>query len=81
MWTPEESAKIQAIAKETVPGITTMALPQGLQIEKGPDGVFEYIIEKLPGLTGSWGIHDSIERISSSYNLSLSIIYVMIILV
>ena len=52
MWTPEESAKIQAIAKETVPGIATMALPQGLQVEKGPDGVFDYIIEKLQGLLG-----------------------------
>lgn len=49
----EESAKIQAIAKETVPGITTMALPQGLQVEKGPDDVFNYILEKLPGLIGS----------------------------
>jgi hypothetical protein len=53
MWTPEESAKIQSIAKETVPGITTIALPQGLQVEKGPDGVFDYIIEKLPGLIGN----------------------------
>jgi len=50
MWTPEESTRIQAIAKETVPGITTMALPQGLQVEKGPDGVYQYIIEKLPSL-------------------------------
>lgn len=53
MWTPEESDKIQAIAKETVPGITTMALPEGLQVEKGPDGVFIYIMEKLPGLIES----------------------------
>jgi hypothetical protein len=53
MWTPEESGRIQVIAKETVPGITTMALPQGLQVEKGPDGVFDYIIEKLPGLIGN----------------------------
>ncbi len=53
MWTPEESAKIQATAKEAVPGITTMALPQGLQVEKGPDGVFDYIMEKLPSLLGS----------------------------
>lgn len=53
MWTPEESTKIQAIAKETVPGITTMALPQWLQLEKGPDGVFEYIKEKLPSLIDS----------------------------
>lgn len=53
MWTLEESARIQAIAKVTVPGITTMALPQGLQVEKGPDGVFDYIIEKLPNLLGN----------------------------
>ena len=50
MWTPEESARILAIARETVPGIKTMALPQGLQVEKGPDAVVEYIIEKWPGL-------------------------------
>jgi len=53
MWTPEESGRIQAVAKDAVPGITTMALPQGLQVEKGPDGVLEYIMEKLPSLIGS----------------------------
>lgn len=53
MWTPEESDRIQAIAKETVPGIKTMALPQGLQVERGPDAVVEYIEEKFPGLVGS----------------------------
>jgi hypothetical protein len=47
MWTPEESTKILAIARETVPGITAMALPEG------PDGVFDYIMEKLPGLIDS----------------------------
>ncbi|KAL5347843.1 hypothetical protein ACLOAV_007253 [Pseudogymnoascus australis] len=50
MWTPEESDRIQAIARETKPGIKTMALPQGLQVEKGPDAVVEYIKEKWPGL-------------------------------
>jgi hypothetical protein len=30
-----------------------MALLQGLQVEKGPDGVFDYIIEKLPSLIGN----------------------------
>jgi hypothetical protein len=50
MWTPEESTHIQALAKELVPGIKTMALPQGLQVEKGPDAVVDYIKEKLPGL-------------------------------
>jgi hypothetical protein len=53
MWTPEESTKILAIARETVPGITAMALPEGLQVAKGPDGVFDYIMEKLPGLIDS----------------------------
>ena len=48
MWTPEESQEIQAIAKEKRPGIKTMALPQGLQVERGPDGVFEYLMEKVP---------------------------------
>ncbi|KFY10668.1 hypothetical protein V491_07535 [Pseudogymnoascus sp. VKM F-3775] len=53
MWTLEESNRIQAIARETVPGIKTMALPQGLQVEKGPDAVVEYIIEKWPGLVAA----------------------------
>jgi len=53
MWTPEQSGEIQAIARETVPGVKTMALPQGLQVERGPDAVVEYIIEKLPGLIGA----------------------------
>jgi hypothetical protein len=53
MWTPEESAEIQAIAKEKKPGIKTMALPQGLQVERGPDGVFEWLMEKLPAFVES----------------------------
>ncbi|KFY16354.1 hypothetical protein V492_01396 [Pseudogymnoascus sp. VKM F-4246] len=53
MWTKEESDRIQAIARETLPGIKTMALPQGLQVEKGPDAVVEYIIEKWPGLVAA----------------------------
>jgi hypothetical protein len=52
MWTPEESTRIQEIAKETVPGIKAMALPYGLQVNRGPDAVVEYIKEKLPGLVG-----------------------------
>jgi uncharacterized heparinase superfamily protein len=53
MWTPEQAEEIQAVAKEARPGIKTMALPQGLQVERGPDAVVEYIIEKLPGLIES----------------------------
>ena len=29
------------------------ALPRGLQVERGPDGVFEYIMEKLPAFIES----------------------------
>ena len=52
MWTPEQAAEIQSIAKETKPDIKTMALPQGLQVQRGPDAVVEYIIEAWPGLVG-----------------------------
>ncbi|CZT45862.1 uncharacterized protein RSE6_06218 [Rhynchosporium secalis] len=50
MWTKDESDEILRIAKETVPVIKTMAIPQGLQVEKGPDAVVEYLKEKWPGL-------------------------------
>ena len=48
MWTPEESAKIQEIARSVVPDIKTHAIPQGLQVQRGPDAVVEYMKEKLP---------------------------------
>ncbi|KAK3393783.1 hypothetical protein B0H63DRAFT_555102 [Podospora didyma] len=50
MWTPEESQKIIAIAKGIVPNLRTFSLPQGLQVDKGPDAVVEYIKEHLPSL-------------------------------
>lgn len=46
MWTPEESEEIQKIARDTVPGIKTMAIPHGLQVEKGPDAVVEFLKER-----------------------------------
>jgi hypothetical protein len=52
MWTPEEARQIIAIAKEIVPGLKTFSLPQGLQVDKGPDAVVEYIKENLPTLLG-----------------------------
>jgi hypothetical protein len=52
MWTPEEAQKITYIAKGIVPNLKTFSLPQGLQVEKGPDAVVEYIKENLPGLLG-----------------------------
>ncbi|KAJ2893839.1 hypothetical protein MKZ38_008196 [Zalerion maritima] len=53
MWTPEQAQAIVKSAKEAKDGeLLTFSLPQGLQVEKGPDGVFEYILENLPSLLG-----------------------------
>lgn len=53
MWTKHESDEIQRIARETVPGIKTLAIPQELQVEKGPDAVVEFVKEKWPRLVGN----------------------------
>jgi hypothetical protein len=53
MWTKEESDEIQRIAKETVLGIKTMAIPEGLQVEKGPDAVVTFLKEQWPALVES----------------------------
>ena len=45
--------EIVGIAKAIVPGIKTFSIPQGLQVEKGPDAVVEYIEENLPALLDS----------------------------
>ncbi|KAK1780123.1 hypothetical protein QBC45DRAFT_409765 [Copromyces sp. CBS 386.78] len=51
MWTPEEAQQIIAIAKGVVgEDLKTFSLPQGLQVNKGPDAVVEYIKENLPSL-------------------------------
>ncbi|KUJ12307.1 uncharacterized protein LY89DRAFT_592863 [Mollisia scopiformis] len=50
MWTIEESEEIQRIAREIVPGVRTMAIPHGLQVEKGPDAVVEFLKERWPQL-------------------------------
>lgn len=50
MWTPEESARIQETAREIVPNIKTHAIPQGLQVERGPDAVVEYLEQQIPSL-------------------------------
>jgi hypothetical protein len=53
MWTKEESDEIQRIAREIVPGIRTMAIPQGLQVEKGPDAVVDFVKGKWPSLVAA----------------------------
>ena len=50
MWKPSEAEEIQTIARSLVPGIITHAIPEGLQVAKGPDGVFEHLMETIPKL-------------------------------
>lgn len=52
MWTPEESETVFATAKTIVPGIKTHAIPQDLQVQKGPDAVVEHLEEQIPWLLG-----------------------------
>lgn len=53
MWTAEQASAVMAQAREVNPAVKTLALPQGLQVERGPDAVVEYIKEQLPRLFGS----------------------------
>jgi len=50
MWSPEESLKVRTEAEQLVPGLKTFAIPQGLQVERGPDAIVEFLVENLPGL-------------------------------
>ncbi|KAF2821380.1 hypothetical protein CC86DRAFT_331896 [Ophiobolus disseminans] len=50
MWTPDEAAKIRKIAEKERPGIKTHAIPEGLQVERGPDAIVEYLLDVVPGL-------------------------------
>jgi len=50
MWSPSEAEQIQSTARSIVPNIKTHAIPQGLQVERGPDAVVEYLKEQIPGL-------------------------------
>jgi hypothetical protein len=50
MWTPEQSKIALDAAREVNPKVKTLALPPGLQVNRGPDVVVDYIKEKLPEL-------------------------------
>ncbi|KAK8870092.1 hypothetical protein IAR55_000662 [Kwoniella newhampshirensis] len=47
MWTPEQQAEIQQIAKDTIPEIKTHAIPSGLQQQVGVEGVIRYLVERI----------------------------------
>ncbi|KAK7181597.1 hypothetical protein DPSP01_011400 [Paraphaeosphaeria sporulosa] len=53
MWSPEEAKKIRAIAERERSGIKTHAIPQGLQVERGPDAIVEYLLQNVPPLLDS----------------------------
>lgn len=53
MWTSEEAEKIQSLARSIVPDIKTHAIPTGLQVDRGPDAIVEYLVEKVPPLLDS----------------------------
>jgi hypothetical protein len=50
MWTAEQAAEIHAIARSIRPDIKLHAIPAGLQVERGPDAVVEYLLENVPAL-------------------------------
>ncbi|EPS29611.1 hypothetical protein PDE_04561 [Penicillium oxalicum 114-2] len=53
MWTDEEAKQIHQIARSIVPNIKLHAIPTGLQVERGPDAIVEYLCEKVPPLLES----------------------------
>ncbi|KAL4884396.1 hypothetical protein BJY04DRAFT_7665 [Aspergillus karnatakaensis] len=50
MWSPEEAQQIHSIARSIKPNIKLHAIPQGLQVERGPDAIVEYLLENVPPL-------------------------------
>jgi hypothetical protein len=46
-WSPEQQEQIQRIAKGTVPGIKTVAIPAGLNATKGGQAVVAFLIESI----------------------------------
>ncbi|KAJ5357717.1 hypothetical protein N7541_004875 [Penicillium brevicompactum] len=53
MWSAEEAQKIHDIARSVRPDIKLHAIPEGLQVERGPDAIVEYLCEKVPVLLDS----------------------------
>jgi hypothetical protein len=47
MWTPEQQEEIQKIARDTIPGIKTYAIPTGLQVKVGPQGIVDHLMERI----------------------------------
>lgn len=51
MWSPEQAKEIHDTATKIMgPKLLHYSLPQGLQVERGPDAVVEHLMEKFPEL-------------------------------
>lgn len=50
MWTSEQAAEIQTIAKTVKPGLVTYAIPHGLQVQHGPDAIVDHLTSTVPQL-------------------------------
>lgn len=50
MWTPDQSSEVGEIARSIVLDVKFHAIPYGLQVEKGPEAVVEYLTEQVPRL-------------------------------
>ncbi|EME41717.1 hypothetical protein DOTSEDRAFT_55463 [Dothistroma septosporum NZE10] len=48
MWTAEQAAEIQTIARKVRPDIATYAIPHGLQVKEGPDAIVEHLKCMVP---------------------------------
>lgn len=53
MWTPQEAEQIHAMARKVVPDIKTHAIPEGLQVEQGPDAIVEYLLATVPEIVAA----------------------------
>lgn len=52
MWTEQQSDEMIKTAQRLIPGIKTYAIPHGLQVAKGPEGIIEHLKEQIPLLLG-----------------------------
>ena len=53
MWTDDEAKEIHSLARSVAPNIKYHAIPTGLQVERGPDAIVEYLVQKVPPLLDS----------------------------
>lgn len=42
--------KVRTEASALLPNLKTFAIPKGLQVERGPDAIVEFLVENLPAL-------------------------------